>query len=174
MKDRRIWLIAVVLVLGGIVALVVLRGNEDEAAQTFAEPETLAAEPGSLEMPHLVGTAYQDAVEQALATGLFPNSFSVASAQARGTVIDQRPEPGAQVAPGATIRIDVSRGRGPEVQRQVPDLTGLGLADALRACAQSGFTCRAVPAGGPGLVVTAARPLPGGPTELAQIELSTG
>lgn len=125
-------------------------------------------------MPDLVGARYPDAVGQALDGGLFPNSFPVESSRERGTVVDQHPAAGAQVALGATVRIDVSVGDGPEEERQVPDLTGLELPEALRACAEAGFTCRAVPAGGPGRVVTAERPVPGGSTELAQIELSTG
>ena len=175
-----IWLIVFLLVVGGIIAIFALRGNDDAEqqtvteTQTVAETPTVATEPETIQMPDFVGTPYPDAVEQALGAGLFPNSFTAESAEERGTVIDQDPGAGAPVALGATIRIDVSRGQGLEEERQAPDLTGLELPDALRACAQAGFTCRVVPAAGPGLVVTAERPVPGGSTGLAQIELSVG
>jgi hypothetical protein len=178
---RWLGLIALLLGVGGILALFALRGDGGGRGQSGTQPTRSVTETHELpagtetaEMPDVVGARYSDAVEQALAAGLFPNSFPVESSQERGTIVDQDPGAGAQVALGATVRIDVSVGDGPEKERQVPDLTGLELPDALRACAEAGFTCRAVPAGGRGRVVTAERPIPGGSTELAQIELSTG
>ena len=61
-------------------------------------------------------------------------------------MVDQRPAAGTQAARGSGVRIDVSLGSGEREERQVPDLTGLPLGEALRACAEAGFTCRAVPA----------------------------
>jgi beta-lactam-binding protein with PASTA domain len=164
----RVLLLTLVLVAGGC------GGDDAQPAGTVGERHTVATEPETAPMPDVVGARYLDAVEQALGAGLFPNSFPVESSRRRGTVVDQEPRAGALVALGGTVRVDVSVGEGPEVERQVPDLTGLALPDALRACAEAGFTCRAVPAGGPGRVVTAERPVPGGSTELAQIELATG
>jgi beta-lactam-binding protein with PASTA domain len=160
------------LTQGAKVSIVVSTGPEQ--TRTLTETQTRTNEPETTEMPDFVGTEYPDAVEQALDSGLFPNSFPAESAEDRGTVVDQGPEAGARVVPGSTVRIDVSLGEGPREEQQVPDLTGLELPDALRACADAGFTCRAVPEGGPGRVVTAQRPVVGGSTELSQIELSTG
>ena len=145
-----------------------------QQTSTVTETRTVTAEPETMEVPDFVGTPYPDAVDQALDAGLFPNSFPVESTEERGMVVDQDPGAGAQVVPGSGVRIDVSLGEGPREEQQVPDLTGQELTDALRACADAGFTCRAVPAGGPGRVVTAQRPVSGGSTELSQIELSTG
>ena len=124
-------------------------------------------------MPDVVGALHRDAVEQLLDAGL-PESFPVDSTEARGTVVDERPTAGTQVALGSGVRIDVSLGSGEREERQVPDLTGLSLAEALLVCAEAGFTCRPVPAGGAGRVVAGQRPVAGDPTELSQIELSTG
>lgn len=157
---------------GGTVSIAVSTGPEQ--TRTVTQTQTVTAEPETTEMPDFVGTAYPDAVDQALDAGLFPNSFPAESTEERGTVVDQGPAAGEQVVPGSTVRIDVSLGEEPRDEQQVPDLTGQELPDALRACADAGFTCRAVPAGGPGRVVTAQRPVSGASTELSQLELSTG
>ena len=134
----------------------------------------MAAGTETTEMPDVVGAQHPDAVEQLLDAGLFPESFPVDSTEARGTVVDERPAAGTEVALGSGVRIDVSLGSGEREERQVPDLTGQSLAEALLVCAEAGFTCRAVPAGGAGREVAGQRPVAGDPTELSQIELSTG
>jgi len=59
-----------------------------------------------------------------------------------------------KVAPFVAYAYSVDTSEG-ITERQVPDLTGQPLDDALRACAQAGFTCRAVPATGPTVAGTA-------------------
>jgi eukaryotic-like serine/threonine-protein kinase len=160
------------LARGGRVSLAVSTGPEP--TQTVTETRTVTAAPETIEMPDLVGAEYRDAVEQVLDTGLFPDSFPVESTEERGTVVDQRPQAGAELAPGSSVRLDVSLGSGEREERTVPDLTGQSLDEALRVCADAGFTCRAVPGGGAGREVTGQRPVTGGSDELSQIELSTG
>ena len=135
---------------------------------------TATTAPETIETPDLVGTDYRDAVAQILDAGLFPESFPVESTEERGIVVDQRPQAGARLTPASAVRIDVSLGSGEREERTVPDLTGQSLEDALRACAEAGFTCRGVPAGGQGRQVTGQRPVTGSSAELSQIELSTG
>jgi hypothetical protein len=170
-----LWPVALLLIVAAIIAFLALRGgggNEALARQPVSgQNRTVTAASETIEMPDVVGTQYRDAVEQLLDTGLFPDSWPVESRKESGSVVDQRPDAGAPLAPGSTVRIDVSLGSGEPEEHQVPDLTGLSLDDALRACAEAGFTCRTVPAGGAGRVVTAERPVGG---ELTQIELSTG
>lgn len=178
---RWLWPIALLLSVGGLVAFFALRGDEDGRDQSVSQPryavaETDAVTPatGTAEMPDVVGAQHADAVEQLLAAGLLPESFPVDSTEDRGTVVDERPAAGTQVTLGAGVRIDVSLGSGEREERQVPDLTGQSLDEALLACAEAGFTCRPVPAGGAGREVAGQRPIAGDPTELSQIELSTG
>jgi serine/threonine-protein kinase len=160
------------LARGGRVSIVVSTGPEP--TQTLTQTQTVTTEPETTEMPDALGTEYADAVEQLLDARLLPESFPVDSSEERGSVVDQRPEAGTRVAPGSAVRIDISLGSGERAQREVPDLTGQSLADALRACAEAGFTCRAVSAGGAGREITGQRPVAGGEAaELSQIELST-
>jgi beta-lactam-binding protein with PASTA domain len=173
-----LWLIALLSVTG-ILAFFALSGDDvaqeqssgSQPARTVARARTGAE---TTEMPDVVGVRHPDAVEQLLAAGLLPESFPVDSTEKRGMVVDERPAAGTDVALGSDVRIDVSLGLGERKQRQIPDLTGLSLDEALLACARAAFTCRPVPAGGAGRVVAGQRPVAGDPTELSQIELSTG
>ena len=167
-------LIALVPVVGGVVSFFALRGGDDaQPTRTVSASHTVATESDTAGMPDVVGARYPDAVEELLAAGLFPDSFPVGSTEKRGIVVGERPAAGKQVVLGSGVRIDVSLGSGKRGERQVPDLTGLVLGDALRVCAESGFTCRAVPSGGAGREVAGERPVEV-PAELSQIELSTG
>ena len=174
-----LFLVGLLLIVGGIVAFFALRG--DGETQRVVVPDvvglrdaTVTSSPETIEMLDVVGIEYPDAVERLLDAGLFPESIPVDSLEERGNVVEQRPEAGASVTPGSPVRIDVSLGSGERKARQVPDMTGLSLADALRVCADAGFTCRAVPVGGPGREVAGQRPVLSGSAELSQIELSTG
>jgi len=165
------------LATGGHVSIAVSTGPEPtqtvtETRTVTSEPET--TEPETTQLPDVVGQEYPDAVEQLVQARFLPDSFPVASSEERGTVVDQHPQGGTQVAGGSPVRLDVSLGSGEREERQVPDLTGQPLGDALVACAEAGFTCRAVPRVGAGRVVTAERPVAGTSLELSQIELSTG
>jgi beta-lactam-binding protein with PASTA domain len=127
---------------GGRVAIVVSTGPQP--TETVTQTQTVETTPEGTEMPDLVGTEYPDAVEELVDAGLFPDSFPVESADELGNVVDQRPDPGTRVPPGSEVRLDVSLGEGEREQREVPDLTGQEPGDALRACADAGFTCRVV------------------------------
>ena len=157
------------LARGSSVSITVSTGPEPTQTVT----ETVATTgPELTEMPDLVGTEYPDAVEELVDAGLFPESFPVESGEERGNVVDQRPPAGTGVAAGSGVRLDVSLGSGEREEREVPDLTGQSLADALRACADAGFTCRVT---GDGREVADQQPAAGGTApELSQIALSTG
>lgn len=176
---RWLGLVAVLLFVGGIVALLALSGGDKGQVQSGGSPIAVStgpptSEPETVEIPDVVGTQYPDAVDQLLDAGLLPESVPVESTEKRGTVVAERPAAGTQAKLAAGVRIDVSLGSGAREERQVPDLTGLSISEALRVCADAGFTCRAVPAGGTGREVAAERPVAGRPVELSQIELSTG
>jgi serine/threonine-protein kinase len=157
---------------GGRVAIVVSTGPQP--TETVTQTETVQTTPEGTEMPDLVGTEYPDAVEELVDAGLFPDSFPVESADERGNVVDQRPDPGTRVPPGSEVRLDVSLGEGEREQREVPDLTGQQLGDALRACADAGFTCRVATGTQEPRVVIEQRPAAGeSAPELSQIALST-
>jgi len=155
---------------GRSVSLSVSTGPEP--TQTVTQTRTVTSGPETTELPDVVGEEYPDAVEQLVDAGFLPDSFAVDSTEERGNVVGEQPKGGTQVPAASPVRLDVSLGSGERDERQVPDLTGQPLGDALVACAQAGFTCRT--AGGPGREVTGQRPVSGGATELAQIELSTG
>ena len=138
------------------------------ATTATTAPETTE----TTEMPDLVGTEYPDAVEELVDAGLFPDSFPVDSAEERGNVVDQRPSAGTEVVPGSDVRLDVAIGSGEREEREVPDLTGQSLGEALQACAEAGFTCRVT---GDGRDVADQQPAAGGSApELSQIALATG
>jgi eukaryotic-like serine/threonine-protein kinase len=159
------------LARGGQVSITVSTGPEPTQTVT----QTVTPGPETKEMPDLVGTAYPDAVEDLVDVGLFPDSFPVESADERGNVVGQRPDPGAEVTDGSSVRLDVSLGSGEREDGEVPDLTGQSLADALRACAEAGFTCRIVTGAEEGREVAEQRPAAGDTApELSQIALSAG
>jgi beta-lactam-binding protein with PASTA domain len=164
---------------GGRVTITVSTGppgtetETETETQTETETETETVETTS--MPDLEGAEYPDAVEQLLDAGLFPDSSPVDSSEERGTVVAQRPEPGERLAAGSAVRLNVSLGAGERARRDVPDLTGEELPDALRDCAEAGFTCRVDGDPGEHREVSEQRPAAGqSAPELSQIVLVTG
>jgi serine/threonine-protein kinase len=112
--------------------------------ETETEAETETEPPATTTMPDVLGTELGDAVEQVLDAGLLPDTYPVPSSDERGTVVAQRPDPGTSAEEGARVRLNVSLGEGERADREVPDLTGPELAEALRTCADAGFTCRSL------------------------------
>jgi beta-lactam-binding protein with PASTA domain len=164
------------LARGARVGLTVSTGPEpiETQTQTQTETQTVTTGPETSSMPDVTGTEYRDAVEQLVEAGLFPDSFPVESAEERETVVAQRPEPGTDVEIGSAVRLDVSLGPKAREVLEVPDLTGQALADALRACAEAGFTCRTVTGTREPRDVVSQRPEAGSAAPgLSQIALST-
>ena len=189
-----IFLVALLLVVGGIVAFFALRdgGGEEPAltvttvqetqteTATTAETETETATTETVPdepvaMPDVRGAEHDDAVEDLVDVGLLPETFPVESQEERGAVVEQDPGPGASVPGDSIVRLDVSLGTGEREDLEVPDLVGLRPAQALEACARAGFTCRLAVGAEPRRLVTSQRPAAGtGAPELTQIRLSQG
>jgi serine/threonine-protein kinase len=65
---------------------------------------------GQVAVPKLVGLLSGPAQAQLTQLGLEPNVVSVPSSEPKGTVVAQNPNPGVQLAIGATVRMNVSSG----------------------------------------------------------------
>lgn len=107
---------------------------------TESEPEP----PATAAMPDVAGLAYADAAEAILDVELLPDGYPVPSDEPAGTVVAQRPDPGAEVERGANVRVNVSLGGEERPLAEVPDVTGPELEEAYAACVDAGFTCRVV------------------------------
>jgi PASTA domain-containing protein len=180
-RSRASVLIILVVVAGGLVAYALLRdGGASEGApattsgtQTATETQSTTpfARSGKLSM---LAVDYRAAVGRLLDAGFFPDTFPVESAHPAGLVVGQVPSAKVRMRPGSSVQLNVSLGASQREQRTAPDLTGLGLADAIRRCAEAGFTCRTVNAHGPDRVVAGQRPAAGDELdELTQIKLTT-
>jgi eukaryotic-like serine/threonine-protein kinase len=99
-----IWLVVLLLIVGGIIAFFALRDSGDGAeTQTTGPPK----------VPNVIGTQ-----EQFARTVLEEDGFEVEvvrqpSDQRTGVVFEQRPEAGSKLAQGSTVRIAVSTGPPP-------------------------------------------------------------
>lgn len=184
-----VFLVALLLIVGGIVAFFALRdtgGDEPTPAQTRTEAtvtrtqtETLTTtetvEPQTVEMPAAVGRDYLEAAAEAFGAGLIADTYPVASSELRGLVVAQTPAAGTEVERGAIVKLDVSLGQGERGDRDVPDVTGMELEEAHRLCREAGFTCRTVyRAGEPGEVLDQEPAFGAVAEELTQMELLTG
>ena len=170
------------LARGGRVTITVSTGPSETQTETESETETetetetttatTSAEPG---MPRVIATDYREAVEVLLDADLFPDTYPAESPEERGVVVAQRPAPGTPVEPGSGPRLNVSLGEEERSQQEIPDLTGLPLPEAIRQCADTGFTCRTANERGENRRVARQRPAAGrSAPELTQITLTTG
>jgi len=73
-----------------------------------ASTVTIAISRGLVTVPDTVGQTRDTAVAAVRAAGLVPRAFRVPSTQPKGTVVAQRPRPGARRPAGSTVRINVS------------------------------------------------------------------
>lgn len=183
-----VFLVALLLVVGGIVAFFALRdseGDEPTAAQTRTETVTRTqtetvtttetVEPQTVEMPDAVGRDYLAAADDVFGAGLIADTYPVASTELRGIVVAQTPAAGTEVEQGLVVRLDVSLGEGERGDRDVPDVTGMELEEAHRLCREAGLTCRTVHrAGEPGKVLDQEPAFGTVVPELTQLELHTG
>jgi beta-lactam-binding protein with PASTA domain len=141
--------------------------------RTQTQTQTVTTEkPGSFH--DVIGTDYRLAVGRLLADRLLPDTYPAPSSHPRGLVIAQSPAVGAHVEPGTGVQLTVSLGRRGRPQRTVPDLKGLRLAQAIRACAVAAFTCRTENPRGRRFGVTGQQPAAGRTLPaLTQIVLTT-
>jgi serine/threonine-protein kinase len=143
--------------------------------QTQTQAQTTSTGPETLEVPDVVGTEYPDAVKQLLEAGVFPDGTAVMSPQEGGLVVGQRPPPGSDVTVGSAVGIAVSQGAGERDAREVPDLTGQSLPDALRVCADAHLICQILSGTARARQVVEQRPAAGSSApEWSEIALSTG
>ena len=118
---------------GAVVALVVARKAEPTPEQT-----------ARVEVPSVIGVSASSAVSTLRAASLEARVRLVDSSERSGTVVDQTPAEGAEVAEGTTIQLEVAKAR-PEVQRiAVPDVVGSSAEAARSELRSAGLRVRTV------------------------------
>lgn len=111
------------LARGGTVTLVVSQG------------------PAKAKVPDVVGLSLAKAFRRVEAAGLRPQAKRVASRRPRGLVFRQRPSPGTELERERDVLLTVSKGPG---RVAVPDLIGLGNAEAIRSLESAGLDANVV------------------------------
>jgi serine/threonine-protein kinase len=184
--DRDLWpwlLLLLVLVVGGIVAAVLLTRDHNKKAQpattvvastptqtvtvsrvTTPKPATTPAKKvppvGRVKLASVVGIPAPTAVKRLRDASLQPVVRSVFSTKPRGIVAAQRPAAGTQLAKGATVTLDVSKG---SPAKPVPDVVGQSESDAASLLKAGGFDpdVQRVPSDQPAGTVVAQKPKAG-------------
>jgi serine/threonine-protein kinase len=128
----------------------------------------------NVDVPDLVGASVDDARSQLRALGLVPSVTQVPSEQPAGTVVRERPRPGAHLNEGAAVRLEVSAGQ----TFDLPDVTGMDEESARSQLEDAGFEVRIVeqPTSDPsqdGVVLTE-RPTPGSAPKDGVVTLTVG
>jgi hypothetical protein len=165
-RDVWPWLLAlglvVLAIVGGYVGYELYQDSEDDEPEvvtvttgetetdtdtstdtTTIETTTTQEEPPELvEVPDVIGVNHVKAGSTIEGEGLVADSYPVASSEARGTVVAQRPPGGATLPEGETARMNVALGEGTRQDREVPDVTGPQASDARATLRRSGFTVR--------------------------------
>jgi serine/threonine-protein kinase len=96
----------------------------------------LSSGPEQVEVPDVVGQDEEDAVATLRGKGLSAVVREKASTEPEGTVVSQSPAGGQQIDQGSSVTIFVSNGK----VKEVPDVTGLGQAEAESQIEEAGFT----------------------------------
>jgi serine/threonine-protein kinase len=101
---------------------------------------------GRVAVPDVVGRTSDDAGAIIREAGLVARPFEVPSPEPEGTVVAQNPQPGAEVAQGDPVRINVSSGESdqppPPAQATVPNVVGQQLRAAQDRLQGDGFVVR--------------------------------
>ncbi|HEX6699446.1 MAG TPA: PASTA domain-containing protein [Gaiellaceae bacterium] len=105
---------------------------------------TTAAQATTVTVPRLVGLKQLAAQRKLQALGLRVRTVYVPSTKPQGTVVAQRPAPGATADRGARVRINVSNGPNPQALTAVPDVTGEDEASATSDLQAAGFRVQVV------------------------------
>jgi beta-lactam-binding protein with PASTA domain len=139
--------------------IVVAQKPKGGAAVPQGSPVTIVVSngPAAGKLPDLVGLAAADAAKQVADLKLTPVLKQVASKQAPGTVIAQKPAAGTLAKPGSKVVLDVAKSK---TSVAVPNLVGMSVQDASAALKQAGLTGRSVyvPSSQPKDTVVAQRP----------------
>ena len=139
------------LAKGQTVTIDVANGSTPAARPKPASlPTTVATTTAaSVTVPDATGQTLAGAAGAVEAAGLTPDSYPVRSSRPSGTVVAQAPAGGATLAPGGTVRLNVSVGQGAQPPVPVPDVTGQTAADARAALWSAKLTVRTVYAHAP-------------------------
>ncbi|MCW2976790.1 MAG: hypothetical protein JWM06_2071 [Actinomycetia bacterium] len=125
-------------------------------------PVTIVVSNGSpgAKLPNVVGLAATDAAKRLRAMKVVPLLKQVASKQAGGTVVAQKPAAGGLAQPGTPVVLEVARSK---ASVAVPDVTGQMLQTALTSLTQARLAATAVqvPSQKPKGTVVAQRPAAG-------------
>lgn len=105
---------------------------------------TTATTSASVAVPDVTGQAQAAAGGAVEAAGLVPDSFPVPSSRPSGAVLSESPAAGTTLGAGASVRLNVSAGRGNQPAVQVPDVTGRTAAEARAALWAAKLTVRTV------------------------------
>ena len=122
---------------------------------------------GPVTLPSLIGAPREEANELLQALGLRARAQEQPSPVPAGTILDMRPAPGAQLAPGAQVDLLVAtkaRWGWGRARLRVPNLRGRGLETARRSLYRLGLLPQVVPALAPNAApdrVTDQQPAPG-------------
>jgi eukaryotic-like serine/threonine-protein kinase len=95
-------------------------------------------------VPDVVGRDQLAAGSRLEQLGFAADSYAVPSDEALGTVVGQDPDPGRRLELGATVRLNVSRGRREPALENVPDVTGAADRAARDRLREARFTVRTV------------------------------
>jgi serine/threonine-protein kinase len=121
------------------VAITVSRGEEVvTTVETVTQPVEMVEVPDVVGDDHVAAGATIDGID------LIADSFPVDSGEPRGTVVAQDPAGGAELPPGAHVRLAVALGPDERPAGTVPDLTGPNEVEARAAGRESGFTVRTI------------------------------
>jgi beta-lactam-binding protein with PASTA domain len=165
-RDVWPWLLALLLlVAAGLAALWWFQYRDNDrhrnGAATVTQPTlstaTLAT-PARVATPKVLGLGQAQATAKLTEAALQTQAKPVKSLAAPGIVVAQRPAPGQRIKRGATVLLNVARGK-PAVA--VPDVTGRSAPAAVTALRKAGFltTVVGVPSAQPkGTVVAEAPP----------------
>ncbi len=196
------WLLGLlgVVVLGGVLALLFLGGDDEDGrtdarptttvtVETETEPDveteteaattTVTTAPEQVSVPDAIGQDHVGAGAAVDDVGLVADTFPVPSDEPRGTVVAQNPDPGTELAEGSPVRLNVSLGPASRPTGEIPDVTGPAAADARARCREANFTCltreTAAPSAEEVGEVVDQEPAAGSPAEvLTQITLFVG
>jgi serine/threonine-protein kinase len=170
-------LLLLVLVAGGIVAAILLTRDDKKKSQptttvvatapvqtvTTTPPATTTTAPapvGRIKVASVVGVPAATAVKRLQDQGLQAAVHSVFSSKPRGVVAAQTPGAGSQLAKGATVTLNVSKG---PPAKAVPDTVGQSETDAVALLKAAGFDpdVQHVPSNEPSGTVVAQKPKAG-------------
>jgi beta-lactam-binding protein with PASTA domain len=95
-------------------------------------------------VPDVVGQREAQAVRRLESLGFRPDTYPVASAEPRGTVVSQSPRAGASARTGSTVRVNVSLGTQTRPLATIPDVVSLDEQSARTQLRDAGFAVRTI------------------------------